>query len=117
MSTKVDTIVYLIFIEKDKMSRSYKKTPWSGDKKGKFKKRTANKTVRTYLDNINHELKYSSYKKIFDSWDICDFGWKTSWNEYWYNLQKLYKEFPLYFPHGLNKKEAYRDWYKTYKMK
>ena len=33
------------------MSRSYKKTPWCGDKKGKSKKRIANRTVRQYLKN------------------------------------------------------------------
>ena len=46
------------------MSRSYKKTPWCGDKKGTQKKRQAWKVVRQWLkDNPDIALKGGQYKK------------------------------------------------------
>jgi len=38
------------------MSRSYKHTPYAGDKKGKEKKRIANKTVRNKLKHYYAQL-------------------------------------------------------------
>ena len=81
------------------MSRSYKKTPWCGDNKGKVKKRIAN------------------YKKVYETWDICDYGWVYSWKTYWNKVLKDYIEHPDYYKNPPNKKEEYRYWYKTYKMK
>ena len=37
------------------MSRSYKKNPWSGDTKGKWKKRQANSKVRMFLKNLDND--------------------------------------------------------------
>ena len=46
------------------MSRSYKKTPWAGDKKGKIKKRIANQTVRSWLkQHPDVKLSKSDFKK------------------------------------------------------
>ena len=53
------------------MSRSFKHTPRCGDKKNKFMKRCASKRIRR--DNLNIEFNNKSYKKFFNSWDICDF--------------------------------------------
>ena len=62
------------------MSRSYKKTPWAGDKKGKIKKRIANHYVRQHLKNhTDLTLGPSDYKKLYESWDICDFYGIVSW--------------------------------------
>ena len=99
------------------MSRSYKKTPWSGDKKGKSKKRIANSKVRIFLKNFNHKLQKADYKKVYETWDICDYGWIYSWKEYWNYILKNYMEYPNLYKKHPDKKEEYRYWYKTYKMK
>lgn len=99
------------------MSRSYKKNPWAGDTKGKMKKRKASSKVRMFLKNLENILPNSSYKKVYDSWEICDYGWICSWEEYWENVLKNYKEYPECFKKPPNKKEEYRKWYKWYKMK
>lgn len=99
------------------MSRSYKKTPWCGEQKNKIDKRNANKKVRMFLKNPNNHLLKNDYKKIFESWDICDFGWVTTWNEYWKNRLSWYAEHPEWFKDLPNKKIEYRKWYKSHKMK
>ena len=100
------------------MSRSYKKIPYSGDTKGKAKKRVANSKVRMTLKNFNKEFKHNDYKKVYESWDICDFSWIRSWKEYWKHCLILYNECPQLYKHQPpNKKEEYRRWYKWYKMK
>ena len=98
------------------MSRSYKKTPYCGDKKGKIKKRIANHKVRMLLKNINHNLSKGNYKKVYESYNICDYYWITSWNEYWNNELECYKQYPDLFDKPNYKKE-YRKWYKYHKMK
>lgn len=99
------------------MSRSYKKTPWCGEQKNKADKRNANKKVRMFLKNPNNHLLKSDYKKIFESWEICDYGWVISWNEYWNNCLSSYNEHPEWYKEPPNKKVEYRKWYKYYKMK
>lgn len=99
------------------MSRSYKKVPYYGDKKNKETKRIANKAVRNYLKNLEYELPKNSFKKVFPSWDICDFWWFQTWDEYWNDCLKDYKEHPNWHKHPPNKKKEYRRWYKIYKMK
>ena len=99
------------------MSRSYKKTPWSGDQKSKFAKRKANARVRKFLKNINNELQYNSYKKIYESWDICDYGCIISWEQYWKRCLELYEIYPDIYKHPPIYKEEYRKWYKWHKMK
>lgn len=99
------------------MSRSYKRTPWAGDTKGKDEKREANSKVRMFLKNLNHELKKGAYKKVYETWDICDYGWIQTWEEYWQFCQNKYKEHPELYKNPPNKKEEYRRWYKWYKMK
>lgn len=96
------------------MSRSYKKHPWAGDNKGKWKKRIANSKVRSYLKNYENILKFSDFKKVYESWDICDYGWLYTWDEYWEHTIQDCKRFNRPIP---NKKEEYRNWFKTYKMK
>lgn len=99
------------------MSRSYKKTPYAGDTKGKDKKRVANSKVRMTLKNFNQELKHNDYKKVYETWDICDYGIIYSWKEYWNHALKNYTENPNLYKKPPNKKEEYRKWYKWYKMK
>ena len=99
------------------MSRSYKKTPWAGDTKGKDKKRDANSKVRMFLKNLDNELKYNAYKKVYETWDICDYGDIQTWEEYWNFCQRMYKKYPNLYKAPPNEKEEYRRWYKWYKMK
>ena len=66
------------------MSRSYKKHAYCGDKKDKELKRMANHKVRQYLKrNPEVTLKPSQFKRLFESWEICDYGWLCDWEEYW----------------------------------
>lgn len=101
------------------MSRSYKKTPWSGDKKGKSKKRVANHKVRNWLKQHPEEsLNCNSYKKVYETWDICDYGWTCTWEEYWKSAICIWEQWEedrgKPFP---DKKEEYRRWIRYYKTK
>lgn len=51
------------------MSRSYKKTPYLGDKKNKFFKKYANRKIR----RTSYQFKGNSYRKNFPQYDICDY--------------------------------------------
>lgn len=83
------------------MSRSYKKYPyWKIERSCKKGKIFANNKVRSYLKSGKEVSDGKSYKKIYESWAICDFSSSKSFEEY----IKRY---------GNNKYE----WYKTYKMK
>lgn len=54
------------------MSRSYKHTPYSGDIKSKFDKRYANHVVRR--NKLKDMLpQHAGYRKIYESWWICDY--------------------------------------------
>ena len=102
------------------MSRSYKKTPWAGDTSFKKKgKQLANAKVRAFLKDLDDELTLngSKYKQVFETWDISDFGWIEDWEEYWNFELRRYAEHPEWYKEPPNKKESYREWYKTYKMK
>ena len=76
------------------MSRSYKHTPYCGDKKNKFFKKYFNRKLRR--NKLKNNYKYNSYKKDSCSWDICDYYWIETKNfddyyrrqvEYWYYIQ------------------------------
>ena len=105
------------------MSRSYKKTPYSGDRKNRETKRIANHKVRQRLKNSKYEIRTKSrdYRKFFDSYEICDYGWICTWEEFWkrelrhYNWARFQKWFtPADEP---NYEESYRYWCKWYKRK
>lgn len=100
------------------MSRSYKKTAYCGDHKGKNKKRAANVKVRSALKELDYNFtSHGAYKKMYEQYDICDWRGLESWEEYWEWEKKTHKRFPELYKKPLNKKEAYRAWYKAYKMK
>lgn len=75
------------------MSRSYKKTPYCGDPKSKDAKRAANKRVRIHLKDMDNNLSGSCYKKLYDSYDICDYydGF-TSFDEYYAHVLSSWVE-------------------------
>ena len=98
------------------MSRSYKKTPRSGDRKNKFFKNHANRVFR--YDKFN-TLQHSGYKKNYCRWNICDSEtieysfdawWKSSVSEWLNKGQYRGEPFP-------SLEEEYRLWYKWYKQK
>ena len=101
------------------MSRSYKKNPWCGDKKGKYKKRIANHIVRKYIkEHMDFGLDPSGYKKLYETRNICDLGWGMTWEQFWRSEWKSYKWSCLMFPNQEHKepdkKECYRQWRKYY---
>ena len=104
------------------MSRSYKKTPWCGDRKGKDKKRIANHVVRQWLKrNMDQTLAPSNYKKLYETWNICDYSWTLTWEQYWKSEWKSYRWICSMLPNcehkEPNKKECYRKWLKYYHNK
>ena len=78
------------------MSRSYKKTPVIKDSDNtKWVKRQATKSVRRYKGIL---AKGSSYKKLFESWNICDYRFYEPWdidNQIFYENDK--KEWSKYY--------------------
>lgn len=101
------------------MSRSYKKTPYSGDHKGKWKKRRANEKVRNWFKrNLDANISRGDFRKIQNPWDICDFYSITTFKEYWQWELNWYEQHKnLYNLPKPDKKKSYRKWYKGYKMK
>ena len=97
------------------MSRSYKKTPRSGDKKDRFFKNYANRKLRR--DKYS-TLQHKSYKKNFCSYDICDYEtvgetfeeWWRHCIKSWYQWRYRYEPYPT-------REEEYRKWYKWFKAK
>ena len=104
------------------MSRSYKKTPWCGDSKGKSKTRIANHIERQYLKNhMDLNLAPGDYKKLYETWDICDYGWTLTWEQYWKSEWRSYRWICSMFPNREHKEpdkqECYRKWLKYYHSK
>ena len=105
------------------MSRSYKKSEYAGDNKDKELKRLANHRVRQRLKhNLDYTPKPADYKRMFESWEICDYGWLCSWKEYWQ------RQLDWYYCDHHNRyrrsddtppdyKEEYCNWHRYYKMK
>lgn len=96
------------------MSRSYKKHPWITDhhaRTTKEKKKFANKKVRHYKNLPNG----SAYKKVSESWDICDYKWYWSWED----AKKDWEENKNYYlkHHYPNLKAFYRHWLVHNKIK
>ena len=92
------------------MSRSYKKVPCCKDHTRGMKK-CANRFVRRNYLAVPSGM---AYKKLFCSWNICDYKFLESFSAYKVSYRKWE------FWHNRNKhsdKELYRMWYKDYKMK
>ena len=107
------------------MSRSYKHTPYSGDIKTKWAKRQANKLVRCKLKkwNIQDNLNPSWYKKISESWNICDYYDITTWEEHKrFRKRKFMWGYSLPYMEfnedgSINWKNEYQLWKKWYLRK
>ena len=98
------------------MSRSYKKTPRSGDSKHKFFKTYANRVFRH--DKLN-DLQYNNYKKCYCQWNICDFETVGYAFEDWWNdtLQEWYSKGKYQGKPYPSREDEYKLWYKYYKQK
>ena len=95
------------------MSRSYKKTPYCGPK-SKSMKKYANRVLRQDKNTYQN----ASYKKRFCSYDICDYKFFETFDEYYRSQVRQWEEWGrLYGRSYPNKKNAYRRWYKYYKAK
>lgn len=91
------------------MSRSYKKHNWYCDHKGKEKKRTANSVVRMWLkDHPDEVIKRSSYKKIYEKYDICDCKNFASWEAFYLSHLRW---------GDTDYKKIYRIWLQVYRNK
>ena len=88
------------------MSRSYKHTPRSGDKKDKYLKNYANRRLRRYPIN-KPPLNNCTYKKYNCSWEICDY-WNYQPGPFLYLRWHIEEE---------NEEVAFWRWYKNCKMK
>ena len=102
------------------MSRSYKKTPYCGDKKHREDKRSANRAFRREIlrMGIEDEIVPAMYKRCFCSWNICDYYNITTLSE-WLNRNNNPYEFGLFYPIDEDYDEAaeIREWQKIYKRK
>ena len=84
------------------MSRSYKHTPRCGERKNEFLKRYANHVVRRR--KLSEEFpQYSGYKRMYESWDICDYEtvgetfeqYYAAMVSLWYNWRYLPRSEPF----------------------
>lgn len=97
------------------MSRSYKKTPRSGDRKDKFFKKYANRVVRR--DKYNN-LQYNAYRKKFCRWDICDYeDVGTTFEQFWRRCIRSWYLWGHYNEPYPTREQAYEDYCRWYKRK
>ena len=97
------------------MSRSYKKTPRSGDQKDREMKRAANRKFRRNK-NFDETLNHKQYRKYFCSYDICDYETiGETFEEYyqrivnnWYRWEQYYN---IPFPDKKQIKKEYDKWF------
>lgn len=88
------------------MSRSYKKVPCYKDYNRGMKQRANRHLRRNYLDIPSGR----AYKKLFCSYNICDYKFLQTFSSYkkWISKHN-HRRYP--------EDELYRKWYKYYKMK
>ncbi|MBQ5311342.1 MAG: hypothetical protein ILP19_04805 [Oscillospiraceae bacterium] len=94
------------------MSRSYKKIPIHKEQNSKFCKSQANRRVRRTSDIAGG----GSYRKVYDSWDICDWRCIESEEDF---MRDFERDLHGYYRRKriLNRKQAHRRWLRLYRMK
>lgn len=97
------------------MSRSYKHTPYAGDKKTKSAKRWANKKYRNQLNGIEDSMPLSAHRKMTETWDICDFHSRFTLTE-WLKLSQTSRRFSVTVKR-MTEEEKIKNWHKWYKRK
>lgn len=97
------------------MSHSYKHTPRCGDMKSKYMKGYANRVVRR--KRLEEGLpQFGGYRKMFQSWDICDYEtvgetfeqYYASIVRNWYSWGRFHKE-P--YPDKAKCRGLYEKWF------
>ena len=115
------------------MSRSYKKTPYAGQKKCRFSKKYSNRKIRQAETQRKKIADGGAFKKILEPWDICDFYSIETWKEFKYRIRKHFNDYHnqdvwsyswKYYcrrykmdPNTLDWKILRWVWYKMYKSK
>ena len=97
------------------MSRSYKKTPRSGDQKDREMKRAANRKFRRNK-NFDETLNHKQYRKYFCSYDICDYETiGETFEEYWHSLVRQWhmwrRDYGFPYPDREQAKKDYDKWF------
>lgn len=91
------------------MSRSVKKTPFCKcERTCKWGKRNANRRVRRYKDSIPNG---KWYKKIYNSWDICDYYSIETWKQYKEWFEEPFRDWVD------EEQKSYYAWFRAYKGK
>lgn len=102
------------------MSRSFKRYPFCRPKV-KHMKTFSNRRVRRKLKNPNFFISNKEYKKIFNSYDICDYYCYSSWQMFKAYQRKIWYErkfYPFFKDEVLeDDRSLKKKWYKIYKMK
>ena len=94
------------------MSRSYKHTPYAGDRKTKWAKRKAKRLAKSKMD-MEESPSPALYKRYGESWNICDFHnifTLNQWMKDKWNLRRWERE-------NTSEKKKIQEWYKWYKRK
>ena len=108
------------------MSRSYKHTPYSGLRKHKSDKKIANRKVRSYLKRQmieDESFSPAAYKKVSESWNICDYYDITTWSEHLKFRKEIWNQDRLIWgakendEGELDEENEYQLWRKWYKRK
>ena len=96
------------------MSKSYKHTPRAGDTKDKYFKKYANRKIRR-LPMDEHPSKGNAYKKVFASYEICDYETVgMSFEQYWECLVKRWYEWTWQSEPFPSRDEAYQKYYRWF---
>lgn len=98
------------------MSRSYKKNPVVKDR-NPWAKKYANRKLRR-CSKEDYLLQKGLYKKSFESWEISDYSWTISFEQYCDFHLEMWEKWDK--PEGKpkpTKKEMWKEWYLTYKGK
>ena len=107
------------------MSRSYKKhtcATW----KSKYARKQANRRWRHTYDM--EDAQYSKYKRYYPQWDVIDYVYRYTWEEYWRDSIRRYEKLKMIHPDWEEKysewankypdeKDEYLWWYQHYKAK
>ena len=109
------------------MSRSYKKEPVVKDhSKHKYAKKLANRKVRRKLKNCDYDFPSGkAYRKIYETWDVCDWRFRETYREYetrkrqykYEYLNGVWRHGFLRLEHDDSENMNYWQWFKFYKRK
>lgn len=108
------------------MSRSYKKFPIAKDKdnggSNKKDKQLANRRIRRNKKLQEQLYSGNMYKKLNQTYDICDYYFTSTFEEYLethYDILKFWENNEIRDINMERKteKEIYREWYRQYKGK